>query len=388
VRLRVLLVAVVLVSTAVTGGWAALDSQPADGADVKEPPAETLVSPDGANSSIWPYTSRSRSAADRTLAINVVVYGSPERVRRALVARTAANWTVSNETAANGTVANWTANASNGTIDISPWRPAHGSVRYTYVTPDRTQTGEWVPAAYQLHVGNYFGSRTHIRAYPSPSGDWTALQAHTEYWDWFRVRHTVTGVRPGAEFVERDLQDEPFVNAVSREYHGNTGGGSAGWWTVIDLATLLVAASATGLGKRLDRREITLASSGAAVVLGVRGWGLSAETLFPAVTPKLFVALGYPVLAVGPLLLAHRLSRGRPAHRAAVFGMAGLAAGLALDFALLGVQPPVGLVTHRIALVAALGLVALGSAREHRGVVTGGVVAWVGLLLAALLGLL
>jgi hypothetical protein len=374
VRSRVLLVAIVLVSTVAIGGLAALDSQSSEVTNVDEPPAETLVSPDGANSTIWPYTSRGPAAAERTLALNAVVYGSPERVRRALLERTDANWsrTVSNET-----------------IDISPWRPTHGSVRYTYVTPDPAETGEWVPAAYQLHVGTYFGSRTHIRAYPSPSGNWTALQAHTEYWDWFRVRHTVTGVRPGAYFVERDLQDEPFVEDVERKHHGNRGGGSPGWWMLIDLATLFVAASTTGLTRRVERRELLLGAGLVGVVLGVRAWGLAAEALFPAVNPKLFVALGYPVLALGPPLLAVRLSRGRRATRAAAFAMAGLATGLALDFALIEVQQlPTGLVAHRVALVAALGLVALGAAREHRGVTAVGLAAWVVLLAGVLLGFL
>lgn len=374
VRSHVLLIAVVLVSTVATGGWAPLDRQSTDVAEVEKPPEATLVSPGGANSSVWPYTSRSRSTADRTLALNVVVHGSPERVRRALVDRSETNWT---------------ATQSDETVGISPWRPAHGSVRYTYVTPDPNEPAEWVPAAYQLHAGTYFGSRTHIRAYPSPSSNWTAIQAHTEYWDWFRIRHTVTGVQPGAEFVERDLRDKPFVERVTREHHSNRGGASGGWWTVINLATLLVAASTTSLTRRFTRRELLLGAGLAGIVLGVRAWGLATEALFPAVTPKLFVALGYPVLAFGPPLLAVWLSKRRPASRAAAFAMAGLAAGLALDFALLGVpQLPTRLVVHRIALVAAVGLIAFGGAREHRGVAAAGVVAWLGLLATALFGLL
>ncbi|MFC6737659.1 hypothetical protein ACFQEQ_15555, partial [Halolamina salina] len=168
------------------------------------PPSEQLVSPDGTESYVWPYTSRSRSTEGRTLALNVVVLGEPDRVRRAFVGRSDTDW---------GAV------GGNASVGVSPWRPAHGSVRYSYVGSDREGSGEWVAPAYQLAVGEYFGERTHIRAYPSASGDWTALQAHTEYWDWFRLRHTVTGVGPGAEFVERDLADESFVEEVSRQRH-------------------------------------------------------------------------------------------------------------------------------------------------------------------------
>jgi hypothetical protein len=345
---------------------------PAD-REPETPDPEVLVAPDGTSSYVWPYTSRSRSVAGRTLALNVVVLGDAERVRRALVARSDANWNSATQ---------------NATIQLSPWQPAHGSVRYTYVTPNRTATGRWLPAAYQLHVGTYFGRRTHLRAYPSRTGNWTAIQAHTEYWDWFRLRHTVTGVTSGARFVERDLQDEPFVEEVTRTAHGHPGGGSDGQWTTIDLAWIVLLAAAVGrVTDRRTVRDLALSASLAGVVLGVRGWGLAAEAAAPGVTPKLFVVIGYPVLAIGPPALVTRFGSGRPASRIVPLAAVGFGAGLALDLLVAGVRHvPPPLAFHRLALVVALGVLALGASRENRGVVALGVLAWVAALVAPLLG--
>ena len=130
------------------------------------------------------------------LALDVVVRGDPERVRRVLETRSGADWN---------------ATSSEGRVTESLWAPARGAARYTYVATDADGSGRWVASAYQLAVGTYLGQRTHIRAYPATGSNWTALQAHTEYWDWFRLRHSVTGIRPGSAYLERDLRDEPFV---------------------------------------------------------------------------------------------------------------------------------------------------------------------------------
>lgn len=367
VLLAVLLVGAGVYGTTVVGAPA---SNPSDA------PPDQLVAPEGADSYIWPYTSRSRSTAGRTLALNVVVHGEPEQVRRIFEARTDVNWT---------------ADDPNVTADISPWRPAHGSVRYTYHTPAKNETGQWVPAEYQLAVGNYFGQRTHIRAYPSASGNWTALQAHTEYWDWFRVRHTVTGVAPAAQFVEQDLRDEPFVTEVSEMHHGHTGGGSAGWWTVVELGpALLFAAGAVPLTtRRLSGRDTSIVVGLLGLVLGVRAFGLAAEAVFPGANPKLFVVVGYPILAAGPPALLSVLASDRQALRVSVLAVVGLVAATGLDLALVGVvHVPSRIVFHRIALAAALGVVAFGTARGDRRVVGIGLAAWVTALLGPLLGVL
>ncbi|MEF8858365.1 MAG: hypothetical protein V5A38_05525 [Halolamina sp.] len=341
-----------------------------------DPQPDQLVAPAGADSYIWPYTSRSRSTADRTLALNVVVHGEPEQVHRIFVDRKDANWTAADP---------------NVTADISPWRPAHGSVRYTYLTTAKNETGRWVPAEYQLAVGNYFGQQTHIRAYPSASRNWTALQAHTEYWDWFRVRHTVTGVAPATQFVEEDLRDEPFVAEVSRIQHGHTGGGSAGWWTVVKLGPALLLAAGAGplTSRQLSVRDAAIVVGLLGLVLGVRAFGLAAEAVFPGVNPKLFVAVGYPVLAVGPPLLVSALATDRPALRVSVLAAVGLLTATGLDLTFVGVvHVPDRIVFHRMTVAAALGIVAFGTARDDRHIVGGGLSAWVIALAAPLAGVL
>lgn len=374
-RSRTALVAVVLVAAGIYGATAAAPPGPgASGSASGTPAPSQLIEPGTEGDYVWPYTSRRRSVAGRTLALNVVVHGDSERIRRALVDRSGANWSAVDESAA---------------VSVSPWRPAHGSTRYTYVTQSRTATGRWVAADYQLDAGTYFGRRTHARAYAGPAGDWTAFQAHTEYWDWFRVRHTVTGVATGARFVERDLRDEPFVAEISRTYHGRRGGGSDGWWTVVRLTSLTsVAGLAVPLTtRRRSVREVLLPGALICVVLGVRAWGLGAEALFPGVTPKLFVALGYPVLAAGPPLLVGALARERPPARAALLAAVGLGAGVTLDLAVLGIRHvPVRLVLHRVALLAALGALAFGTAREDRRLVGVAVGSWLAVLAAPLLG--
>jgi len=369
-RVLLLLFLVSLVaSTAVLADW-----QGDSNRDPPAPESTALVSPDGGDSYVWPYTSRSRSVSGRTLALNVVVLGDSERIQQVLVNRSDGDWNTTNP---------------NTTVRISPWRPTHGSVRYTYVSSGRNASGRWIPADYQLHVGTYFGQRTHLRAYSSRSGNWTAIQAHTEYWDWFRVRHTVTGVPSGARFLEADLRDEPVVTNVTRTYHGHRGGGSIGWWTVIGLTpALVIAGSSIRESGEWILGDIALPGGLLGIVLGVRGWGLAAEAVFPSVTPKLFVAIGYPILATAPPALVAVLSADRPAKRVGVLTALGFGTALGFDLAFVGVQQiPTQLAYHRVALTSALVVIAVGSARGRRRLVGVGVVAWLALLAAPLLGL-
>ncbi|MFW5934601.1 MAG: hypothetical protein ACOCQL_01985 [Halolamina sp.] len=366
---RRVLLAAVLVAAALAGTTTVGSPTP----EASAPPADQLVSPAGTESYVWPYTSRRRAVDGRTLALNVVVHGDPDRVRRAFVDRTGANWTTVDE---------------NATVDVSPWRRAHGSVRYSYVSPDSEGNGSWIASEYQLAVGAYFGERTHVRAYPSTSDNWTALQAHTEYWDWFRLRHTVTGVESGAAFVEHDLGDEPFVEAIDRRTHGYLGGGSDGAWIAVEFAAATLLGAAVPLTRRrLSRRDMAIPVAVVAVVLGVRAWGLGAEAVAPGVNPKLYVAVGYPVLAIGPPVVTAALARDRPALQTALLAFAGLAIATSIELALVGVYPvPADVVNHRLVLSAALAVVAYGVARDRREIVGVGVVAWLAALAAPLLG--
>ena len=370
------------------------------------PPADQLVEPVEGDTYVWPYTSRSRSTEGRTLALNVVIVGTPPEVHSVLTDRSELNWS-----AAEGD------QSLNESRSVSPWRAARGAARYTYVG-SRGGAGEWVESDYQLATGTYLGSRTHIRAYPGPSDDWTALQTHTEYWDWYRLRHSVTGVSEGARTLEGDLREEPFVGEVSRVYHGQAGGGSDGWLTVIELTATTrrvgtdpgtgVDASTTAAGalaiapvvaaltgwfpagrdRRERLREAVLPAVLVAIVLGVRTAGIAAEELLPAVNPKIFAGVLYPVLIAGPLAATVVLARDRPAARTALLAAAGLGAGFVFDLSVVGVRAvPVRLVLHRTALVGAVGLFTLGIARGDRRTAAVGLAAWVGFLAASLVGL-
>ena len=364
---RVLLVGMVLASVVVGLLVGVGPSDPNTGSD---PASEQLVAPEETGNHLWPYTSRSRSVDDRTLAINVVVRAEPDALRRALVSRSDGNWT---EVERDEAVA----------ADASPWQDARGASRYTYIAPDRNTTGTWVRADYQLSTGAYLGRRVHIRAYPAPSGNWTAIQAHEEYWDWFRLRHSVTGIRPGSAYLERDLRDEPFVAAVAREYHGLDGGGGDGWITAIEFAVpaLLVGAVRAGDVVLDDWRrglvDVALPVALAATLLGVRSLGLAAESVVPGLDPRVFAAGLYPVLAAGPPALVRWLAPGRPAGRTAVLAGGGLGAGVVLDLVGVGVRVlPIRLAIHRLGLCCALGLFALGVARGDRRSAAAGLAAW------------
>jgi hypothetical protein len=118
------------------------------------------------------------------------------------------------------------------------------------------------------------------------------------------------------------------------------------------------------------------------VVLGVRVAGVAVETAYPALPPKAIAGPLYLALALGlPGLVVARARGSEPG--AAGLGVAlGLGAGFVVDFAALGVAVPPALLVHRIALLAALGVVAVGRAAADRPVVVAGCLAWaVGLAL-------
>ncbi|WP_164471760.1 hypothetical protein [Halosimplex salinum] len=374
----VLLVCVVAASL----GLGALDSggHEHDGGDAVEladtdrPTADRLVQPREGGSHLWPYTSRRRSVDGRTLALNVVVLGEPDRVRRVLEHRSDADWTGAEGDAA---------------IGETPWRHASGATRYTYVADAPDGDGQWVDATYQLGVGSYFTSRVHARAYPAPSGNWTALQAHTEYWDWFRLRHTVTGTGPGARFVEEDLRGLSVTTDLRQEDYGFGGSGDRGWLSVIEFgsagaAGLLLVASRRRLRARAT--DLALPVVLVALVLGVRGAGVALADLTVGTNPQLLAGILYPVLVAGPLVATAKLAPAEPL-RAAALATLGLGAGLALDLAVVDVAAvPTRLALHRVALVGALAVVAVGASESDRRLVATGVAAWALTLVLPLAG--
>ena len=336
---------------------------------------------------LWPYTSRSTSVEGRTLAINVLFHADAEATRRAIEGRSGTDW---EETEPAEAAATADAEQVQAIVERD-WADAHSSDRYSYVEgPDG---GVWLEETFELHDGAYLGVRDHLRAYESPDGAYTAVQAHEEYYDWFRLRHTVPGIDDPAVRLEDEFIYGAVDAEVSREYRGIDGGWSDGWVSVIELASLATLSGALlrrrtrGAAVELARRgrreavrhadAAVLGAALAAVIVGVRVAGVALETAYPGVGPKLIAAPLYLVIAVGiPALVVARAPDLDPS--AALLGVfVGLGAGFVIDFAALGVAVPPGLLVHRVALLAALGVVAVGRAAADRPVLAAGLAAWV-----------
>ncbi|EMA63271.1 hypothetical protein [Halorubrum kocurii] len=356
----------------------------------EEPPAptvddEALIAVDG-DYRLWPYTSRSTSAEGRTLAINVLFRADAETTRRAIEGGSETDW---EETEAEEAAATADAEQVRALVERD-WADAHSSTRYSYVEgPDG---GVWLAETFELHDGAYLGVRDHLRAYESPDGAYTAVQAHEEYYDWFRLRHTVPGIDDPAVRLEDEFIHGGVDAEVRREYRGIEGGWSDGWVSVIELASLATVggallrrrtrAAVVELAHR-SRREAArhvdaavLGAALAAVIVGVRVAGVTLEAAYPGLGPKLIAAPLYLVIAVGiPALVVARASESDPS--AALIGVVvGLGTGFVVDFAALGVAVPPALLVHRVALLAALGVVAMGRAAGDRPVLAAGLAAW------------
>jgi hypothetical protein len=369
---------------------------------------------------LWAYTSRQRSFDTVTLPINVVVKEDAATTRRVVEAEAGEEWTTDHE---DGEAVRLTGSGF-------AWRETVGAARYTYVRTD--EGGRWMAETTQVHDGSYLGSRSHVRFYEfSADGErWTALQAHHEHWDWFRLRHTVGSVARGQYTVEHEFYGTGLVADISRERFGNGGALDAdGWVTVVDLVDwrpphpgeetggtmaglvsagfALVVASAGGrfAGVReavtaaarqteATRDHALLVGTLLVTPLTVRVAAIALERALPAVSPKVVAAPGYLVLAVGLPLAAGTLGRRLPADEAFLAAAAGLGAGLLVDYAYLGIETlPLGVVGHRLALLLGLGLVAAGGVRwderplHRHGYRLVGSLVWVGALVWPLAGL-
>lgn len=400
--------AVVVLGT-VTGGFVTTSGGP-DGTDSPE-----LVDPVANGSSLWPYTSRTRSFETRTLGINLVVRGDPDAVRGYLLRH--ADDDRSERRHPDDPV--------DGSAEAVPlvepgvtWQLAHGGARYTYVErSDQAGGGVWIEATYQLYEGTFLGTRYHVRAYAAPGSgdDWTAMQAHEEYWDWFGLRHTVTSAKAAQRHVESDLADDPVVESVRRVNLGNAGTADGdGWAAVIEFAALAIlvggarsAAGAPGdaVGERIrgllratsQKRAIQWVGLVAALVLvylGVRLGGVAAEQAFPTVSPVLIAGALYPVLVVGLPFSAEYFARPLRLEPAFLLTIVAFAAALGLDWWYLGLTVvPVGLAMHRVTLLLSLGLIAAGAAYRSSGgprwnvLRQIGIVGWVFALVLPVVGL-
>ncbi|WP_336325299.1 hypothetical protein [Halovenus sp. HT40] len=418
---RRVLVGLVLVALCLTGlsyvGAGLVDPPSESTPTESSPPDSKLVDPAENTSQLWPYTSKRRSTDGRTLAINVVLHGEPTEVRAALTDRSDLGFEELPESEAEAGNESYELEIQESDLD---WNDATGSTRYTYIR-DGT-SGTWLDESYQLHEGTYLGERHHIRAYEDPDGEYTAIQIHREYFDFFQLRHNVVDLDGSSRMLEAEFIDEPFVEQVSRDYYDTRGRWFDGWATSIHLETLLplglfgllgvgsVVSSSTRravqslLGNFLSwAREnwagFALAVGLVGIVLGTRAFALVLEGAFTETSPQVFAGVVYPILAFGPpaavLAFAGRLDP-LPGFGFAVFG---LIAAFTLDTIWVGLGViPVQVFLHRFGLALTLGILALGVAREvnddpeaidqERGIlIAAGLLAWFGGLVLPLLGI-
>jgi hypothetical protein len=384
---RVVVVAALLLVVATGLALSGFFSGAAEERAVDDVADDRLIEVDG-DYRLWPYTSRGRTVEGRTLAINVVFHADAAATRAAIEGDPSTDW---EETPPDEAASTAVDDDQLREAVARDWRDARSSLRYSYVEgPDG---GAWLVETFELHDGRYLGVRDHLRAYESPDGAYTAIQAHEEYYDWFRLRHTVPDIDAPATRLEDEFIASGRATDVRREYRGIDGGRSDGWLSVIELAATVALAgallrrrtreAAVDLLDRLRtdaRRHAAAATLGlalGAVPVGVRAAGVALEAALPAVSPKAIAAPLYLVLALGiPALVVRRAPKSDPAA-AAVAVVVGLGAGFLADFASLGVAMPPDLVVHRVALLAALGVVAIGRAGADRPVAAVGLLAWV-----------
>lgn len=424
VRLRAVLILLVLVGGVVTVAAVLPVLQPSETAEPEYQNASgdvNLVSIGATGTRLWPFTSRQRRFDTRTLAINVIVMEDAATVRRVLAADQQSGWRVSdpeNESVAHPGDEPVVVNGSG----VS-WNETRGAKRYTYV--ETTDGEEWVDETNQLHDGAYLGARYHIRMYEVSAQEdtFTAIQAHHEHWDWFRLRHTVGSVSKGRYHVEQQFYGTELISEISRKRFGNGGVLDAdGWVTVVDLidwklrtdgpgglptATVFLALLAVG-ARYEDVREslrglvernparpthVAMFLGLLLVPVGVRVGAIELERAMAGLSPKVVAAPGYLVLAVGLPATAGLLGRRLPADEAFATAVVGLGFGILLDYAYLGITTlPYWVVVHRAVLLVGVGLVAAGGVRwagqplqRHRYRVVG-LVVWVLALLWPLAG--
>jgi len=385
VELRPATALIVLAAVLLIGSVGSLAVTDAVGDAGVEP---TYLSLEDTDRQLWSYTSTGHAFDRATLAINAIVYGDPSVVRGQFLERDMADWNVTDEPtepiAADPTAAEATAPAVQ-------WDLTTGSNRYVYLAGEggsRT-SGEWLTVDYQVHDGAYLGSRHHIRAYTAPDGDgeWTAMQAHHEHWDWFMGRHVVTSVDKAQSHLERELVAGADASEIRRVPTEGSQSAFDHWLTIVDLRELSVTAGSllpvallfaasgrfsTGASRVRERfpthdvRTLVLAVAIVAVTLSVRVLGIQLERTLD-VAPKTIAFGLYPALFVGLPIVTYLLARPLGRTRAFVGGSLGFVAAVLLDYSYLGVSHlSLTMLVYRGALAVALGLIAAGSSRDER----------------------
>lgn len=406
-----------LVVLVVVAGPAVMASVTDSGEPERDIPGVTTVElEDG--SEVWPYTSRSQNFGDRTLALNLVVYGNTSLTEWALRtdAHTDAEWRDVEDDEYDMGPGDEDGNQSSIVPDDiqggAGLGEADGAVRWTYV---ETPSGEthWLRESYQLKDGSYLGQRDHLRAYEDPENDnWTVFQAHSEHWDWFQIRHTVHSIEETQATVELEFVDHPIVEGVIRDRWGNDrSSDSNGWATVVTLndgmaplllGGLIFASVHTLRWRQLHQNEevrtltqsVVAAGSIVAVFAFVRFGAVRAEYAFPDVHIHLVAATFYPILVFGLPVSAYLTARQLDRRHAFTAVFVGFIVAMLIDYTSVGVTAvSLEAFLHRATLAVALGFIAAGASRTARepnrkpGYVRTGVLLWLVALVIPLLHL-
>lgn len=399
--------AVGALATAFVGGPTTSDVAPEEDATPALVPLET-------GQQLWPYHSSSSGDFERRSAINVVVYAPLEEV--VAVLSDDGEWF---ETAAVDEDAG-SASYSAAELDLEApeealgWGQATGTDRYAYMEVDGE--GHWLDESAQLHDGDYYGSRSHLRLYEAPGGDPSvAIQAHDEYFDWFTLRHTVTSIEQSQYRVEADLLAVLGEQRVWRQRMGNGDVRDADGWVTFAASTMVSVVGLAGLvaptrrrldavtgsdlyrrgRRRLSHAHLLLFVATVGLLLGTRLLGIGLERLTDWHTYWI-AGLGFPLVGLGLPVVAYLLGRRLERRMdAAMSASLGLAVAVLIDFHLLGVHVlPIETILHRGGLVIALGLVAAGGAghdgrdRAGREFLLAGGTLWVALVALSLSPLL
>lgn len=384
VELRPATAVLVLVAVLVAGSFGSIVVAEAGPVDDEADESNVNAIPlEGEEQQLWLYTSRGSSFAQPTLEINVVVYGDPDDVRRQLV-QGGGSWNETESDEQDVSPGETTGLVNATTVE---WETASGADRYVYLAGLDGET--WLSEDYQVHDGTYLGSRHHVRAYTAPNeeGNWTAMQAHHEHWDWFMGRHVVTSVDSSQSYLENEFADKPGAPEITRVPVDSESGGYESWLTIVDYrsgesqvtAALLVVALGAVRGRvedavaaaaekypGRDARTAFLATGIVALFMTVRLAGITLEQSFD-VPPKAFAFALYPVLFVGLPAATYMLSRHLEHTRAFAGASLGFLAAILVDYSYLGVANiPLDVLVHRGALAVALGMIAVGGSRTER----------------------
>lgn len=404
-------------------------------------PESQIIRPTDGESGFWPYLNSQPTFEERS-PINIVVVGNTEDVLRVLSETDETRWERMDgdqqeaDPDTHALVGDDETQLSASTTEDSltvgataiAWTRTTGATRYAYVDPGDGTDGRWITETIQLHDGTYYGHRYHIRLYESPNPDesWVAIQTHSEHFDWFTLRHRVDGSQAAQVHLETDLRELPQVDVqedISRVYLGNRNASDAdGWATFVTLLGMVVAGVVVPVSKtkyipdsittgiashiqetdrqrlatiqeRVERRQVLLAGTVVAVVLGVRIGGIALERT-GYLSMHSIAALLYPVIGIGLPLVTYLLASGLERRLdAAVVAGGSLAVAIWLDYGFVGVDTlPIDVIVQRVLLVVALGLIAAGapqgSTRVSRwtDLLTVGTALWVVLLVGVLLG--